>query len=150
MLYGEPAEADASIEVLQKLVALKASAPWYSEGFSQVLHVLRSFSLFFALEAVAWFLLRQYRLAINDYKELYRTYLRRQSFYLAQTLLFEHKDSASASIVAIPLMQSETFERLAVGETTPDLEAQKLAAQNPIFAIWQGYLEKLPMASKGP
>lgn len=145
---GTADESTAALKVMRELVEIRRGEPWHTEAIMPLTSVIRSFSLFFALEAIAWFLLRQYRLAIADYKELNRHYLRRQSYFLAQSILLNHPKPEIAALIALPLLQSDSMEKLASGETTSDLEGHKLSNDNPFIDVWKALVDKIPGPSK--
>jgi hypothetical protein len=62
----------AAIRIADILIRADGGFPW-----QQLTNAVRSFAMLFFIEAVAWFLLRQYRSLIEDYKLFYKQYMRR-------------------------------------------------------------------------
>lgn len=114
------------------------------------IEILRPGSMLIFLEAVAWFLLNQYRLHSGEYRQ-YHVEVSRRTDLLAAMHLAKTSDSKEAvkSVLDSLLKQSdETILR--AGETTPRLESEKLGSQNPVFQLAQDLVKKIPnMGSDG-
>lgn len=132
----DAAKLNYILEYNQKVLTGQV-APGNLGFFSYALPAARSFALFLALEAIAWFLLRQYRFAIGDFKQLYAMYTRRESFYLAWQISQTPDASESGMPVAVlaALLQPEQSGKLSKDETTEVLEERKLVEENPVTAL---------------
>jgi hypothetical protein len=123
---------------------------WLQGNYSIVIRSFRSFALFLALEAIAWFLLRQYRFAINDFKQLFRMYTRRETHYLAFKVAEAGAVTSNPALagIAATMLQEDYTGRLAKDETTEELEERKLVEENPVTSLWKGILDKFPSPAK--
>ncbi|WP_296321181.1 hypothetical protein, partial [Reyranella sp.] len=111
-----------------------------SKLLRNMLPALRSFALFLAIEAIAWFLLRQYRFAIADFKQIYRMYLRRESLLVAWQMsqTEDAKESGVTLAVIAAMLQEDQEARLLKDESTASV--QEIAAtdeKNPITGLVQ-------------
>jgi hypothetical protein len=95
--------------------------------------VIRPTGVLFFLEAIAWFLLRQYRSLVEDYKWFYRLYLKRSNYLAASTILSVEAVRREDLFIAVSLVQEDFSGRLKGGETTETLEALKLPESGPVF-----------------
>jgi hypothetical protein len=93
---------------------------------------LRPTGVLIFLEAIAWFLLRQYRALIEDYKWFYRVYVKRVNYLAAVRLLAEPDLTPEKFAFAAVLMREEFSERLKSGETTETIERLKLPEDGPL------------------
>ncbi|HEX9147333.1 MAG TPA: hypothetical protein VGA09_23910 [Candidatus Binatia bacterium] len=94
--------------------------------------VVRPTGVLIFVESIAWFLLRQYRALVEDYKWFYRLYLKRANYLAAIRILGVENLRPEDTFVAVSLIQEDYSGRLKTGETTESLEAQKLPEQSPI------------------
>jgi hypothetical protein len=78
------------------------------------------------LEAIAWFLLRQYRAFVEDYKWFHRVYIKRVNYLAAGELLKRSVVSKENFFLATALIREDFSERLREGETTESLEKLKM------------------------
>jgi hypothetical protein len=98
-------------------------------------HAIRPTGVLIFLEAIAWFLLRQYRALIEDYKWFHRLYLKRAN-YLAAIRLFEKEVVRPEDVfVAASLIREDLSGRLQKGETTEGLEALKQGEDDPVSQL---------------
>lgn len=106
-----------------------------SQALANLLPAARSFALFLAIEAIAWFLLRQYRFAIADFKQIYRMYLRRESLFLAWKVGQSQgaKESGVPVAVLAALLQEGHLAKSA-DESTPDLKEKEATDENNPFS----------------
>jgi hypothetical protein len=91
------------------------------------LRLVRSLGLVAFIEAIAWFFLKQYRVLVEDSKSYYRMYLKRSNTLAALALASDQREGGTdlnASVVAA-LLADPVVERLAQGESTESLEAQR-------------------------
>jgi hypothetical protein len=82
------------------------------------------------IEAIAWFLLRQHRVLIEDYKSFYRLYIRRTNYLTVLKLVAESTDASHKGLLINALLIEDLSGRLRQGETTEGLEDQKLTDRN--------------------
>src|ERR1700730_1275815 len=92
----------------------------------------RALGMLIFVETIAWFLLRQYRSLVEDYKWFYRLYLKRQN-YLAALLITTEVGGAKDARTSISqaLMAEDLSGQLRKGITTETLEGFKLIDENP-------------------
>ena len=97
--------------------------------------VVRPTGVLIFLEAIAWFLLRQYRSLVEDYKWFYRLYLKRSNYLIACRLLSRDNIRPEDMFIATSLLQEDHSGRLRPGETTEAIESLKLPEESPISDI---------------
>lgn len=103
---------------------------------------LRPVSMLFFIEALAWFLLKQYQAASKEYRS-YLAELERKSNLLTAFLTAGEEPSADVKILLVTsLLQRQTPLILKQGETTESLEEIKLADSNPIFEMGTKIINK--------
>jgi hypothetical protein len=88
------------------------------------------------VEAIAWFLLRQYRVQLEDYKTFYRIYLRRANLLLALKTISVN-DAATRATMAAAFLQDDQTGHLKTGETTEALAALQTVDANPVFDLFR-------------
>jgi hypothetical protein len=98
----------------------------------------RALGMLLFIETISWFLLRQYRSLVEDYKWFYRLYIKRQN-YLVAFLITQHVQNSkdARALVSNALLNEDLSGRLPTGSTTEALENLKLVDQNPIMAVTQ-------------
>jgi hypothetical protein len=117
-------------------------APQSTAGFSATDHLLfafRSFAMLIFIEAIAWFLLRQYRSLIEDYKSFYRHYMRRANYLAAVKLSDQKQDKELYNKIIETLLAEDLTGRMNKDQTTDTLEGQKLIDANfaeTVFSKW--------------
>lgn len=104
---------------------------------------IRPLGILFFVEGIAWYLLRQYRLLVEDFKSFHRIQLRRVNYLAAQKVLATKKPSASELVFAAALMQEDLSGRLKKDETTEALELAKTPDANPVFDFFQAAIKAL-------
>lgn len=87
------------------------------------------------VEAIAWFLLRQYRALIEDYKWFHRHYTKRANYLAALQILQGDTVKPEHLFLAITLLNEDLSGRLKTGESTEALETLKLNDESPISEI---------------
>jgi hypothetical protein len=98
---------------------------------------IRPTGILIFVEAIAWFLLRQYRVQIEDYKSFYRIYLRRANLLIAlKTIASAGKDRAQMALAAA-FLQDDQSGRLRQNETTETLAALAAVEPNPVFDLFK-------------
>ncbi|MDR5776300.1 MULTISPECIES: hypothetical protein [unclassified Caballeronia] len=83
---------------------------------------LRPFELLIFIEAIAWFLLRQYRSLTEDFKKLHRIYLRRSNYMIARRALVEIKSFEKSRTIAKELLSEDLSGRLFEGQSTEAID----------------------------
>jgi hypothetical protein len=96
----------------------------------QLLFAFRSFAVLFFIEAIAWFLLRQYRALIEDYKSFYRHYMRRANYLAAVKISTQKGDKQFFNRIVDTFLAEDLTGRLKKDETTENLEGQRLIDPN--------------------
>jgi hypothetical protein len=96
---------------------------------------IRPLGMLFFVEAIAWFLLRQYRALVEDYKLFHRMYLKRVNFIAALRIASEPDVTPSKLSVAAALLMDDLSGRLKPGETTDVIEATKQIDSNPMVDL---------------
>jgi hypothetical protein len=94
------------------------------------------------LEAIAWFLLRQHRAFVEDYKWFHRVYIKRVNYLAAAELLKRSAVSKENFFLATALVREDFLERLKDGETTESLEKHKMQEDGlvrEILAVIEAY-----------
>ena len=116
--------------------------------------VVRPTGVLIFVEAIAWFLLRQYRALVEDYKWFYRLYLKRANYLAALRILQKDPVRPEDAFVAISLVHEDMSGRLKQGETTESLEALKVPEDGPVteilktLATFQANVKKEPKVEK--
>lgn len=97
--------------------------------------IIRPTGVLIFVEAIAWFLLRQYRNLIEDYKVFHKMYLKRSNYLIVLKTL-KTKNAPDADLIMVTSLLSEDLTgKLVAGETTESLENKKLKENNPVFDI---------------
>ena len=96
---------------------------------------LRPTGVLIFLEAIAWFLLRQYRTLIEDYKWFYRVYVKRANYLAATRLLAEKEVTKEQFFLATCLVNEDLSGLLKSGETTESLERLRMPEDSPVKEI---------------
>jgi hypothetical protein len=99
-------------------------------GWQQLFLTFKSTAMLIFIEAIAWFLLRQYRALIEDYKSFYRYYMRRANYLAALKLALEQTEKTQLNRVVETLLSEDLTGRLKQGETTEGLEGQRAIDSN--------------------
>ena len=96
------------------------------------------------IEAIAWFLLNQYRALIEDYKSFHRMYLKRANYLISFRTLAKDSTLETRLLLVMSLLEEDFSGKLMSGETTESLETIKTVDQNPIFTLINSLVDKLP------
>lgn len=96
---------------------------------------IRPTGILIFIESIAWFLLRQYRALIEDYKTFHRIYLKRANFLAAYRLVSTEKVRPEDLFMAASLIDEDLTGRLKHGETTEAIERVKIDEPSPVFAL---------------
>ena len=106
--------------------------------------VIRPTGILIFLEAISWFLLRQYRVQIEDYKAFYRIYLRRANLLMAlKTLPKGNSSDAGQIAIAAAFLEDDQTGRLRSGETTEALATLKVSDPNPVFDLFRDLIGRV-------
>jgi hypothetical protein len=95
-----------------------------------IVHAFKSTAMLIFIEAISWFLLRQYRALIEDYKSFYRYYMRRANYLITFKLVAEPTELALRTRFVETLLSEELSGRLLQGQTTEGLEGQRIIDGN--------------------
>lgn len=101
-------------------------------------------SVLLFIEAIAWFLLRQYRALIEDYKSFHRMYLKRANYLISFKTLASDSNLETNLFLITSLLNEDLTGRLREGETTEALESAKVPELNPVFLVLNSLIEKIP------
>jgi len=99
------------------------------------------------IEAIAWFLLRQYRALIEDYKVFHRMYLKRANYLIAYRTLGKKISLENQLLLVGALLEEDLTGKLRAGETSEALESMKASDTNPVFSLVNRLIDNLPKAS---
>jgi hypothetical protein len=92
----------------------------------KVVHLIgRPIALLVFIEAIAWFMLRQYRETIDDYKLLHRVYLRRSNLFLAFLLSQDTPHGEITRNVVTALLNIDTLEERSHDQLNEGVDIQK-------------------------
>jgi len=129
--------SDTNAEIIAKeLGELALEVEKKTNSLNSIVHylqLLRAFGMLFFIEAVAWFLLRQYRQLADDHKWAFGQYLKRANYQAANSLT-DNKPQRQMALIA-SLLEEDHSGKLAAGETTEQLEGSKVVLQNPVFEL---------------
>ena len=96
----------------------------------QFFQAFKSTAMLIFIEAISWFLLRQYRALIEDYKSFYRYYMRRANYLTSLKLVSESADASLRVRLVEALLGEDLSGRLKHGESTEVLEGQRVIDGN--------------------
>ena len=96
-----------------------------------------------SIEAIAWFLLRQYRSLVEDYKTFHRLYIKRANYLLAHKILSHRPATSEDLTIAGSLLTEDLSGRLAQGQSTEALEAMKTIEPNPVTTLIEAAIKRL-------
>lgn len=116
---------------------------------SYFLNSIRPTGSLIFIEAIAWFLLRQYRVSMEDYKMFYKIYLKRVNYLIGFRALHKEASIETRLIIIMSLLQEDLSGKLQSGETTESIELTKLPDNNPLFSLIQNLIDKIPQKSNG-
>ena len=114
-----------------------------SNVWKYVFAALRPFGLLIFIEAIAWFLLRQYRSSTEDFKNFHRIYLRRSNYLIARKALAEINSFEKSRTIAKELLSEDLSGRLSEGQTTEAIEAMRMDENNPVFKVLTDALSRV-------
>jgi len=83
---------------------------------------IRSFGILFFIEAIAWFLLRQFRSLIEDFKRFYQIQEKRSNYLIVLKLFSNQEITPYQYHWGLSLIQEDTSGKLKEGETTEYIE----------------------------
>lgn len=106
------------------------------------IRAFRSGGMLIFLEAIAWFLLRQYRSLIEDFKAFHRIYMKRANYLAVITVLDKGAVRAEDLILVTALLGEDLSGKLSKGESTEALENTKNEGVNPVFLLVQDAIGK--------
>jgi hypothetical protein len=98
--------------------------------------------IFIFMETIAWFLLRQYRALIEDYKYFYRIYLKRLNYLNSYSMLKgRNLSEAAETLVSASMLQEDLSGRMRKGEEL-ESSAQMQYAEHSFSSI-ADFIERL-------
>lgn len=106
---------------------------------------LRPAAMLVFVEALAWFLLRQYRSLLDEYMRFHRMAQRRADFLTAFLTIGKSNSPDATVLVLTALLQEPSALILKNGESTVALEENKAAFSNPIFDLANSVLQRVPL-----
>ena len=111
---------------------------------SFLLSSIRPSLILIFIESIAWFLLRQYRLQIEDFKVFHKSYLKRTNYFISYKLLNKEKlDKELKTLLTTALLQEDLSGKLKQNESTEMIEASKHVEKNPIFDLAKEVLKNI-------
>ena len=133
------------------VLSFYATLPEYSgsETPSEYLpKAIRPTGILIFVESIAWFLLRQYRALIEDYKSFHLLYLKRVNQLAAYHMLSQETVRHEELLLAVSLLHEDLSGRLQQGETTEALEAAKIPDSNPVFSLLDSIVKRIGVPGK--
>lgn len=97
--------------------------------------IIRPTGVLIFIESIAWFLLRQYRSLIEDYKSFHKLHIKRSNYLAALILLDNESVTPEKLFLAASLVNEDLSGKLRNGETTEAIEGSKMTVDNPISDI---------------
>lgn len=95
------------------------------------------------IQSIAWFLLRQYRILIEDYKYFHKQYEKRSN-YLACYDMYSAEDINDAKMYLSYVLLNEDFTgKLNENEKTEFNENVKMVDENPMFVLFRDIVNKV-------
>lgn len=107
---------------------------------------LRPTGMLIFMEGIAWFLLRQYRVLIEEYKAFLRVYLKRSSFLVAWKAASSGVDKEF--LIAQAMIGEDLSGAITKDQTTEVLEAIRVAEPTPIVEVLREVKELVPKLNK--
>jgi hypothetical protein len=98
-------------------------------------HSLRPTGMLIFMEGIAWFLLRQYRVLIQEYKAFLQVYLRRSSYLIAWKASVSGAGDRQVAIANLMVNDLNTGAVLRKDETTEALETMRMADPTPVVEV---------------
>jgi len=102
---------------------------------------IRPTGMLIFVEGIAWFLLRQYRALIEDYKTFHRMYVKRVNYLVALKILSVAEVTPHQSFLVASMISEDLTGRLKAGETTENLEGVKIIEPSPVFTLFQSPIQ---------
>lgn len=127
------------------------STPLYSENPSSqemLLVNLRPTLMLIFIEALAWFLLKQYRALADEHRYFNRIASKKSAYLVAFMAPNIDSNSDLYQRIITGLLQDESQSILKQGETTEQLESTKLLNSNPVFEFYSTLIQMFNNKSK--
>lgn len=102
---------------------------------------IRPTGMLIFVEGIAWFLLRQYRALMEDYKAFHHLYLKRANYLIALKTLSASGISPPQMFLAASMISEDLTGRLKRGETTETLEGVRATEPNPVFTLLRSLVD---------
>ena len=105
------------------------------------LQAIRPLAMLFFVEAIAWFLLRQYRALMEDYKVFHRVYLRRSDLLVAFRIATSREPGPAELSLAAALIADDVSGGIAKDQTTGAIEARSAGDANLVLDLVRAVVE---------
>ncbi|XOB61556.1 hypothetical protein ACMC56_13255 [Campylobacterota bacterium DY0563] len=104
----------------------------YKDINSFIVSIIKPLFILFFIEAIAWFLLKQYRNLLEDFKSFYRIYLKRSNYNIAYNLIKKELNSNKKlhKKLVNSFLTEDLSGKLEKGESTESIESKKLKDEN--------------------
>ena len=103
--------------------------------------VTRGLGILIFIEAVAWFLLQQYRRSMEDYKEFQRRAIKRGNVTAAHSMLSKSELTREERVVLAALLTEDLTGRIRQGESIDAIERAKIPDEaSPVFSLFRDIL----------
>ncbi len=114
--------------------------------YSMILRFIRSFGMLIFIESVAWYLLRQYRTLMEDFKSFNRLKAKKTNQLIAFKMLSD-KDQIQPSLAVVigDLLAEDYSGKLKPGESTEQLENSRIVDHNPIFDLLNKVVDRVKL-----
>jgi hypothetical protein len=138
-LFGQ---LDSSEVALRTIHNKSASEAWIEFASRS----MRPFGMLIFLEGIAWFLLRQYRALLQDYKAFLRVYLKRSNYLIAMTALSEPIDEKRAGLIAGLIAEDVKGAYYSPGDVP---RSQRLTDGGPVLEAITELANSIPRIARG-
>lgn len=139
MLISGLVMAFVGIIVFYFMLSQQKSIQLENWNTSDIVNFVRPFTMLIFIESIAWFLLRQYRVLINDYKEFYRLFMKRLNYNVAFRFLKDigqnEMNESEKLLLATTLLHEDNSGKLKDGESLDTIEDKKMIGENPVSQI---------------
>lgn len=128
------------------------SVPSLATKENSILHMsaIRPVLMLFFVQAVAWFLLRQYQKTSNDYLNFHEDASKRARILAAFQFLENEPTGRNRDKMIESLLKENAKIILKEGEVTEDLKGLNSYSANPLFDMASKLIDKIPNTSSPP
>jgi len=106
---------------------------------------LRPTAMLIFVEALAWFLLKQYRSLSDEYRHFHRLAQRRADFLVAFMSQGANRTAETDLFLLTALLQEPSSIILKQGESTESIESRRTDTSNPILEMADRVLQRIPI-----